>query len=205
MKQTKHIVLALDLARTAGFAIGRPGGRPRSGTIQFASDGSSHEAAFHAAALWAEKIIVAYQPTTIVWEAPLASSFVRGRTNADTTSLLFGFPAVIGATAFRLGFYDLRKATPAEVRVHFIGSNMKSKDAERETKARCRVLGWPFKDDNEADALALWSYMSALLVPDCGPAPALPGILRPAKLRGGHSAPPPLDAEHGPARSAAKR
>jgi hypothetical protein len=30
---------------------------------------------------------------------------------------------------------------------------------------QCRRLGWDFRDDNAADALAIWSYACALIDP----------------------------------------
>ena len=145
-------------------------------------------------------MLAAYRPTTIVWEAPLPTSFLRGRTNSDTTALLFGLAAVVGLTAWREGFTDLRIATPAEVRVYFIGTNMRRAEAKAETKARCRALGWTYRDDNEADALALWAFMCSLLVPAAGPVPALPGIIRaaPPPRRRAAAEPGLFGGKHGP-------
>lgn len=175
----RHKVLALDLARKTGWAIGAPGGRPRSGVVRFASDGASHEAVFAAAYDWVRAMIEDEHPRTVVWEAPLPSSFMRGKTNAATTALLFGLPAVVGLACWSRDVLDLRQATPAEVRAHFIGRNMKSKDAEIATKAQCRRLGWSYQDDNECDALALWDYVAALVAPELAIiAPTMPGLVR---------------------------
>lgn len=164
-RQAKHKVLALDLARRTGWALGKPGAQPRSGVVNFGSDGCSHEAAFDHAARWTAEMLEKHRPTLVVWEAPLPSSFMRGRTNAATTALLFGFPAVVGLVCYQREIFDVRQATPSDVRAHFIGRNMRAKEAEIATKAQCRRLGWRYADDNECDALALWDYMCGLLVP----------------------------------------
>src|SRR5258705_13055818 len=116
-------VMALDLASVTGWAVGHPGGTPISGSVRFASAGASHEAIFAKAAQWMNGALVAHAPSLIVWEAPLATSFRRGTSNIDTTTLLFGLPAVISAVAYLKGIYDLRKASKPDVRMHFIRPN----------------------------------------------------------------------------------
>jgi ABC-type cobalt transport system substrate-binding protein len=158
-------VLALDLASISGWAVGEPGREPEHGSIRFASVGASHEAVFAGAFRWAINVITEHQPTLIVWEAPLPTSFSRGRTTSDVTSLLFGLPAIIGCVAYQLGIYDIRKADTRDVRNHFIGRNPKRAEAKKLVMSQCRQMGWFVTDDNEADACAVWSYMCSLLNP----------------------------------------
>jgi hypothetical protein len=101
----------------------------------------------------------------VVWEAPLATSFSRGTTTNNTTTLLYGLPAIIGAVAYLRGIYDIRKAETKDVRNHFIGSNPKRAKAKPLVMRQCRTMGWDVSDDNEADALATWHYMCALIDP----------------------------------------
>ncbi|MCA1452872.1 hypothetical protein I6F35_06505 [Bradyrhizobium sp. BRP22] len=164
-------VLALDLASVSGWACGEPGGKPLHGSIRFAAKGASHEAIFANAMQWAEKKIVCHKPKLIVWEAPLPTTFKRGNSTIDTTSVLFGLPAVIGAIAYRYGIYDIRKAETRHVRQHFIGCNPKRARAKPLVVRKCRAMGWSVEDDNEADALATWSYMCSLLNPRLALAP----------------------------------
>jgi len=159
-------VLALDLASTSGWAVGEPGMLLAHGSIRFASKGASHEAIFANAFDWMQDKLGVYGPTTVVWEAPLPTSFSRGRTTIDTTTLLFGLPAVIGLAAYKRGIYDIRKAEIALVRRHFIGENPKRALAKRMVKHACQVRGWDVTDDNEADAIAVWSYQCSLIAPE---------------------------------------
>lgn len=158
-------VLALDLATTTGWAVGEPGMLLAHGMIRFASKGACHEAVFANAYDWLVDKIATYAPGLVVWEAPLPTSMKRGKTNADTTTILFGLPAVIGACTYRNRIYDIRKAETRAVRMHFIGQNPKRKEAKPMVIRQCKAQGWDVADDNEADALAIWSYQCALLAP----------------------------------------
>jgi hypothetical protein len=164
-------VMALDLATCAGWAVGHPGGTPISGSVRFASPGASHEAIFAKASQWMSAALVAHGPELVVWEAPLATSFRRGASNTNTTTLLYGLPAVIGAVAYLKGIYDIRKASTRDVRQHFIGQNPKGHIGKKLVMRQCRAMGWNPIDDNEADALATWHYMCALIEPKLALAP----------------------------------
>ena len=158
-------VLALDLSSVAGWAVGELGTEPAHGSHRFCAPGASHEAIFASAYRWAKELIGHYTPGLVVWEAPLATSFKRGSTTTDTTSLLYGLPAVVGLAAYQAGIYDIRKAEVRAVRMHFLNCNPKRAEAKAMTVKQCNVMGWQVEDDNEADALATWSYMCALLEP----------------------------------------
>ena len=165
------IIMALDLASTSGWAVGEPGGVPVHGSIRFASKGASHEAIFDKAHQWMLEKVCEYDPKVVVWEAPIPTSFNRGRTTVDTTSLLFGLPAIVGAAAYVCDVYDIRKADTRDVRMHFIGCNPKRAKAKPMVMRQCRAMGWEVADDNEADALATWHYMCALIEPKLAIAP----------------------------------
>ena len=164
-------IMALDLASTSGWAVGLPGQTPLSGSVRFASPGASHEAIFAKAAQWMNGALVAHAPGMIVWEAPLPASFRRGTSNTNTTTLLFGLPAIVGAVAYLKGIYDLRKASTRDVRQHFIGQNPKGALGKKLVMRQCRAMGWNPIDDNESDALATWHFMCALIEPKLAIAP----------------------------------
>ena len=164
-------IMALDLASVSGWAVGIPGGTPISGAIRFASVGASHEAVFAGALKWMSEKCATHQPAVVVWEAPLATSFRRGQSNINTTTLLYGLPAVIGAVAYLRGIYDIRKASTRDVRMHFIGQNPKGHIGKKLVLRQCRAMGWNPTDDNEADALATWHFMCALIEPKLAIAP----------------------------------
>lgn len=162
-------VLTLDLARRTGWALGDVGSKqPRSGSVSFGTDESSHEATFGNALTWANEKFPEFAPTLIVWESPLAPSFKRGETNIGTTAILFGLPAIIGAVAYLLKI-TARQASVQDVRKFFLGSNPKRGAAKHLTMMQCRAHGWTVEDDNEADACALWSYTCSILDPKLAP------------------------------------
>ena len=158
-------IFALDIATNTGWARGAPGDAVQSGSIRFASAGASREAIFAAALTWATMQFKTHRPSTVIWEAPMPTSQMKGKTSVDTTAILFGLPAVIGAVAYVLGIYDLRVVAPRDVRLHFLGENPKRSEGKRLTIRQCRAIGWAPQDDNEADALAIWHYMASLLEP----------------------------------------
>jgi len=164
-------IMALDLATCTGWAVGEPGNLLAHGSHRFASGGASHEAIFAAALKWISDKITFYEPKTIVWEAPMPTSFRKGQSNVNTTTLLYGLPAIIGAVAYLRMVYDVRKATTRDVRLHFIGQNPKGHIGKKLVMRQCRAMGWEVADDNEGDALALWSFMCSLIEPKLAIAP----------------------------------
>ena len=161
------LILALDLASRAGWALGRPHDAvPSFGSTRFASAGSSHEAVFAGAFQWAEMALKSWKPDRIVFEAPLPASFKRGLTNKNTTALLFGLPAVVSVAAYRQRIYDVRQATVRDVRNFMLGHNPKSHIAAKALIHRCKMLGWDVGTDaDQANACALWFYCCSLIDP----------------------------------------
>lgn len=157
-------ILALDLARVTGFAIGRPNEIPRSGSVAFAKEGQSMAAVLSGCRAWLCQFLID-NPTIqlIVFEAPLLPMFKRGKTTIVTIRQLMALAGTVEECLYGKG-YDVREATVAAIRTHFLGSNKhKREEAKRLTVAMCRARGWIAVDDNAADALALWDYQATLL------------------------------------------
>lgn len=119
---TRPIIMALDLASRTGFAVGEVGQKhqPHSGSVRFAAGGASRETVFANALTWFSEVLRVHQPDVLIWEAPLPTSFNRGKTTANVTALLYGLPAIVGAVAYLLKVYDMRTAEVRDVRRHFI-------------------------------------------------------------------------------------
>ena len=55
--------------------------------------------------------------------------------------------------------------------IRVIGENPKGHIGKKLVMRQCRAMGWSPIDDNEADALATWHYMCALIEPKLAMAP----------------------------------
>jgi hypothetical protein len=164
MTKFKGSVLALDIASTIGWACGDPGTVPQFGSHRIAKPGSSRGHMYRRFRLWLDLLCSAHDPELIVYESPAVPMIMNGKTNIDTVRLLTGFAEHLEEWAYEK--FELREASVAQVRSHFIGSNMKSDKAKPLTVQRCRQLGWNVITFDDADACALWDYQCGFLRPD---------------------------------------
>ena len=161
-------VLALDLATVTGWAYGCPGSNPKCGHIRFGKPNSTRATTYRAFRAWLSAMTEGAfpdlpPPDLVVYESPAIPSFMGGRTNIETTRLLFGLAEHL--EEFCYSRFELREATVSQVRSHFIGSNMKAKIAKPLTLERCQDFGWEVATTDEADAAALWDYTCCWLNP----------------------------------------
>jgi hypothetical protein len=158
-------VLALDLATTTGWAHGAPGSIPQFGHLRFSKPGSSRAVTYRGFRNWLDEKWGGRDdiPDVIVYESPAVPSIMAGKTNIETIKVLVGLAEHLEEWAH--GKTDLREARVADVRVHFVGSNMKSAFAKQKTYEQCRMLGWEVENFDQADACALWDYQCAWLNP----------------------------------------
>lgn len=157
-------VLALDLASTTGWAWGSPQAPPDFGTHRICRPGSQRARVYREFREWLELMLTTRHTDIIVYESPALPMIMHGRTNISTIKLLIGLAEHLEEWA--LDEVELREATVAQVRAHFIGRNCKASIAKPQTMARCRELGWNVETSDEADACALWAYQTACLRPD---------------------------------------
>jgi len=155
-------VLALDLATTTGWCYGAPGSIPKFGHLRFAKPGSSRALIYREFRRWLNAKW-ATSPDMIVFESPAVPSIMAGKTNIETIKLLVGLTEHLEEWAYER--IELREARVADVRVHFIGANLKSAMAKQKTFDQCRMLGWDVQTTDESDACALWDFQCAWLNP----------------------------------------
>lgn len=161
-------ILALDIATTCGFARGRVGEVPTSGSISFTKRaGSSDNAVFANALAWLSDLLEPQpRPDMLVVEALLPPTAMKGHTSRAVRDRLAGLHGIVRAVAHLRGIYRITEAKVSDVRGHFINDRAcKRIAAKRETIEKCRALGWPCDNDNAADALATWSYACGLIDP----------------------------------------
>ncbi len=163
------LILALDVATTTGFALGRPadGAPAQIGSIRFGNAKASNNAIFAHALKWISKLLEPEpRPMTLILEAMLPPMVKSGHTSTDVRNRLAGLHGVIRAVAHLRGVYEIAEYSVTDIRRHFLGDHMiKREQAKTETVRRCIALGWPVEDDNAADACALWSLGASLIDP----------------------------------------
>lgn len=159
------MILALDIASLTGVAVGRPGSRPQAWTVDL---GRTDDVRFANALRMTDKLIREYQPTLVAIEAPVGGP--------KTSHLLVGLVACVRGACKARGA-PVEAFNIASIRKHFVGGHVTSAHyqhlppkarklaARKAGKAavmnRCRSLGWPVVDDNEADACALWDFAAS--------------------------------------------
>lgn len=161
-------ILALDLARMTGWALGYVHDRvPMSGSIAFANADATMARMFSNARIDLRDFL-SLNPEIglVVFESPLLPMHMQGKTSINAIRQLIGLASVVEELLYTLGKYDVREARVSDVRKHFLGSNRnKRAEAKKQTIETCRRLGWAPQDDNAADALALWHYQASILEP----------------------------------------
>lgn len=159
-------ILALDLATVTGFARGRLGQKPVSGSIRFGRPKDSSQAVFGAALVWLEAQMLEPKPDIVIIERLLPPEAMKNKTSRAVRDRLAGLHGIARAAAHLHGIEEVTEASVGDVRRHFIGDgSLKRKPAKQVVIDRCVALGWQVEDDNAADACALWSYACGVLDP----------------------------------------
>lgn len=160
-------ILALDVATTTGWARGEIGAVPVCGSITFKGRGESFsDDVFMAALEWTHDLIADKPPDILILEKMLPPDAMKTRTSRAVRDRLAGLHGVIRAVARRQGVGEISEASVGDVRAHFLGErSLRRPDAKRVVMARCAALGWAACNDNEGDALALWSFACGLIDP----------------------------------------
>ena len=158
------VVLALDLATTTGWAYGSPGAVPQFGHERFSKVGGARALNYRNFRDWLDEFMQATKVDLIVYELPAVPSIMSGKTNIDTIKLLIGFAEHLEEWCFSHSL-ELREATVAQVRAHFIGRNFKSSIAKPMVFDACHARSWMCETTDESDACALWDYQCCWLDP----------------------------------------
>ena len=152
-------IIALDLATKCGVAIGCPGAKPIFLTEVLGKPGDHHGARFAQALRMMNRLIKEYQPTFIALEAPIG---VHGGGSKKRPEVLMGLRGCVMGVAHmhHIPFdqYEVRT-----IRKHFLGNGaLKRAEAKAAAIKTCQMLGWNPKNDDEADAGALWDYACSM-------------------------------------------
>lgn len=145
------MILALDLATRTGWAVGRAGPCPMaSGVEEFHREEDELPGLrYYRFRVWLRKMLEDWKPSLVVYEG----SHHRG---GPATEMAAGWATRVQEEA-ALAVVLFRVYHSSTIKKFATGhGNAKKPDMER--AARARWPGVEFVDDNEIDALWLWSY-----------------------------------------------
>jgi hypothetical protein len=156
-------ILALDLASCTGWACGSiPEGVVEHSSYQLPKTGEDVGMFLAYFRKWLESTIARNRPGEVIFESPI----LPDKTSISTLRKLYSLAGLTELVALDHKLV-CREANISEICTHFLcrGYPRKSELRKKATVAQCRVRGWPTKDDNDADALALLDYALALKQP----------------------------------------
>jgi hypothetical protein len=164
---TQPLIWALDIATVTGWAVGRVGGKPVGQSIRLAPPGATSNVLFAGGLDWFERLLITGPvPDILAIEELLPPIARRGATSTSAQHRLAGLHGIVRALAVRHGVGEITGVNVLDVRQHFIHARGLQRDAAKlRVMETCRMLGWAAGDDNCGDALALWSYTTALINP----------------------------------------
>jgi len=160
-------ILAIDIATNCGFARGIVGGVPTCGSLRFGAVNASNNAVFGHALKWISKLLEPQpRPDILIMEAMLPPQARVGHTSRDVRDRLAGLHGIIRGVAYLRGIGEIAEANVGDVRMHFIcDRHMPRSSAKSQVMRQCEMMDWHPKNDNEGDALALWSYACGIVDP----------------------------------------
>ncbi len=138
-------IMSLDLATNTGFAYGRPGEKPRIGSIRLGSGTHGSVGAGLDDWLWDFNGISTVE--SLVVEAHIPQH--KGQAAAQ---IAIGLLMVCEMFAYRADI-PLKVCAPTSVRARVVGNGRAQKP---EVVAWCKAQGWDAPDHDAADAAALW-------------------------------------------------
>lgn len=159
-------IFSLDLGVTSGFAQGKPGDVPMSGTVRLKKPSESIDVAFANLIAFLCQRFEIERPSLVIKEKMLSLQAYATIGNAESTVRAHaGYHAIVEGICVRFGI-DWDEVADSTARKHFLGrAHMGSRD---ETKAavvaRCQLLGLIPKDcneDNRADACCVHDWACA--------------------------------------------
>jgi len=163
------LILAVDAATQTGFCLGRPGQSPEFGTVNFGDSGDSHLEVGAQALKWIAHLLTDRRPDQLWIEEPLGFESKQGQTTGMTRVRLNGLWMVIGSAA-RLKGVPVHPVTVSSARKPFLGhGRLKRHEAKKRARAMCRLLGWEPRNDDEADAGAIWWFACVANAPELAP------------------------------------
>lgn len=166
MRDGLPLILAGDLATTSGFAEGYPGEIPTLSTQRWGGEGEAHLKICSRALGFIAKRLTDDLPDVLCIERPMPiGAAIHGKSNAKSIVRLNTIYGIMGAAAICKGV-KVEEVDVKQARAVFIGDGqLKGDEAKRRCKAMCKVLGWPCRNLDEADAACIWHFGCCVYAP----------------------------------------
>lgn len=143
-------ILTLDLATSTGWAFGSPGAVPSFGTHVLPSTGANVGRFLASHADWMRSIISENEINHVCFEAPILPK----KTQIVTLRKLYSLAGLTELMCHRHGI-DCTEADNSKVKKYFAGKSYAKKP---EMIAAAKDRGFDVRNDDEADAIAIWIY-----------------------------------------------
>jgi hypothetical protein len=159
-------ILALDLGIASGFARGAPGDAPQSGTVQLKKTSELIDVAYGNLIAFLCEEFGRQLPAMVVKERMLyLQAFTSLGTSEKTIRAHAAYHGIVEGLCVRYGV-RWEDVSPSTFRRHFIGAaNAGSRDETKQAVVdRCHLLKLmpaDCRDDNRADAIAVWDWAAA--------------------------------------------
>jgi Holliday junction resolvasome RuvABC endonuclease subunit len=166
MRDGVPLILAGDLATTSGFAEGYPGDVPTLTTQRWGGESDSHLKICSRALGFIARRLTDDLPDALYIEKPMPiGAAIHGKSNARTIVRLNTLYGIIGAAAICKGI-KVYEVDVQQARAVFIGDGqIKGDEAKRRAKGMCKMLNWPCRNVDEADAAAIWHFGCCVQAP----------------------------------------
>ena len=166
MGHVTGMIFALDLGVTSGFARGKPGDVPVSGTVRLKKPSESIDVAYANLIAFLCEQFEAHRPVLVIKEKMLALQAFAAMGNGEANVRAHGgYHAIVEGLCVRFGipWDDVPDST---ARKHFIGIGRTGDrdETKRAVIARCHALKLmpaDCHDDNRGDALAIHDWACA--------------------------------------------
>jgi len=166
MIRGRQIIAGFDIAKSCGCADGAVGGKPRAWTWSLhVKDGRPARLALLRD--FCDRYFAENPIDALFYERGLgiAVAMEIGMSD-DTIAMLRGAIGVVEACAAKARIPRIQPVGVQEARRHLLGpGRIPRGEGKRLVRDRCDVLGWQTKNDDESDALAIWSLGCGLMNP----------------------------------------
>jgi hypothetical protein len=169
------IVMGLDLATASGAAFDSEiAGVPRAVSFRAMTPGGDldhgreYGRTFDSFEIWLRDLLATVKPGLVGFEAPLPRIHQTSHgpsMGVATVRVLFGLAAIAEKVIYQANVPSL-EVTVSQAKAHLAGTGRADKSM---MMARCRQLRWRVRNDNEADACAVWSFVKSLKEPRWAP------------------------------------